>query len=161
MIIIVPQLTRIVHAALPHIPNLVHLTHPDQVESLLVPTSPSDHTKPRILMIVGAIPSFAPITREERMVYTTVSSILTIPYDRGVEVEGGDGGELPMPVKRLFLEMPYKPRITPMVGRNSLIRLQLSTLPRQPHSVPGFTLSIFVLFSYSFALFPSFDRSSK
>jgi quinate dehydrogenase len=101
--------------ALPHIPHLVHLTHPDQVESLLVPTSPTDNTKPCILMIVGAIPSFAPITREERMVYTTVSSILTIPYDRNVGVNAGEDGELPVPIKRLFLEMPYKPRITPMV----------------------------------------------
>jgi hypothetical protein len=101
--------------ALPHIPHLVHLTHPDQVESLLVPTSPTDNTKPCILMIVGAIPSFAPITREERMVYTTVSSILTIPYDPNVGVDAGEDGELPVPIKRLFLEMPYKPRITPMV----------------------------------------------
>ena len=106
----------IVRTALPHIPYLIHLTHPDQVESLLVPTSPTDNTKPRILMIVGAIPSFAPITREERMVYTTVSSILTIPYDRDVDAGDLEDGELPMPTKRLFLEMPYKPRITPMVG---------------------------------------------
>jgi hypothetical protein len=104
----------IVRAALPHIPNIIHLIHPDQVESLLVPTSPADKTKPRVLMIVGAIPAFAPITREERMVYTTVSSLLTIPYDR--EEAKVENGELPLPMKRLFLEMPYKPRITPMVG---------------------------------------------
>jgi shikimate 5-dehydrogenase len=102
-----------VRAALPHIPHIIHLTHPDQVESLLVPTSPTDNTKPRILMMVGAIPAFAPITREERMVYTTVSSIMTIPYDR--DVDTGEDGELPIPMKRLFLEMPYKPRITPML----------------------------------------------
>lgn len=104
----------LVRAALPHIVNITHLIHPDQVESLLVPTSPTDRTKPRILMVVGAIPSFAPITRDERMVYTTVSSILTIPYDRE-ETEVVVDGELPLPTKRLFLEMPYKPRITPMV----------------------------------------------
>lgn len=76
-------------------------------------------------MIVGAIPAFAPITPAERMVYTTVSSILTIPYDRSeiekdlkkvyAEETGEDGSFIPLPTKRLFLEMPYKPRITPMV----------------------------------------------
>ena len=114
--------------ALPHIPHLVHLTHPDQVESLLVPTSPTDNTKPCILMIVGAIPSFAPITREERMVYTTVSSILTIPYDRNVGVDAGEDGELPVPIKRLFLEMPYKPRITPMVHNISYHLFHFTTI---------------------------------
>jgi hypothetical protein len=75
-------------------------------------------------MVVGAIPSFAPVTREERMVYTTVSSILTIPYDREeTEVLDVVDGELPLPKKRLFLEMPYKPRITPMVGISSLCPL--------------------------------------
>jgi hypothetical protein len=73
------------------------------------------------------------------MVYTTVSSILTIPYDRVVGDDGGDDGELPMPVKRLFLEMPYKPRITPMVGSNSLVRLQLSALHRPPTLSPALT----------------------
>lgn len=109
-----------VRAALPHIPNLVHLAHPDQVEYTL-----ASSLSPPILMIVGAIPAFAPITPAERMVYTVVSSILTIPYDRagiedGLKKTGagevvGDGLTLPLPTKRLFLEMPYKPRITPMV----------------------------------------------
>jgi len=109
-----------VQGALPHIPRLIHLTHPDQVESALA--SPDS---PRVLMIVGAIPAFAPITPAERMVYTTVSSILTIPYDRSgieedlkkayVEETGEDGSFIPLPTKRLFLEMPYKPRITPML----------------------------------------------
>lgn len=117
--------------ALPHIPRLVHLTHPDQVELALA--SPGS---PQVLMIIGAIPAFAPITPAERMVYTAVSSILTIPYDRsGIEEElmqaGADevreaGPFLPLPTKRLFLEMPYKPRVTPMVRfhflRPSIIR---------------------------------------
>jgi len=107
-----------VRAALPHIPNLIHLIHPDQVESTLA--SPGSL---HILMMVGAIPAFAPITPAERMVYTTASSILTIPYDRaGIQEDmkmAGEVGEsellLPLPKKRLFLEMPYKPRITPML----------------------------------------------
>jgi hypothetical protein len=54
-------------------------------------------------MIVGAIPSFAPITKEEQMVYMTVSSILTIPYDQNAGEDGKrEDGDLPMPMKRLF-----------------------------------------------------------
>jgi hypothetical protein len=84
-------------------------------------------------MIVGAIPSFAPITKEERMVYTTVSSILTIPYDLNAGEDGkGKDGDLPMPTKRLFLEMPYKPRITPMVGIPLIIYLFVRS---SPHSL--------------------------
>src|ERR1700734_766848 len=62
----------IVREALPHIPPL---THPDKVESLLVITSPTDSTQPRILVMVVAILTVALIMREDRIVYTTVSSI--------------------------------------------------------------------------------------
>jgi quinate dehydrogenase len=102
-----PLLVRI---ALPHLTaagSLIHLRHPDQVEDLL-----AQKDSPRVLMIVGAIPSFAPVTKAERMVYTTVSSVLSIPYNPPV----APPGSLPIPTKRLFLEMAYKPRITPMVS---------------------------------------------
>ncbi|THH18824.1 hypothetical protein EW146_g2235 [Bondarzewia mesenterica] len=104
-----------VQQAFPHLVSrgsLVHLNHPDQVESLL-----AQPTSPRILMIVGAIPAFAPVTKEERMVYTTASSILSIPYNPGEpEYSTEDGTDLlPFPTKRLFLEMAYKPRNTPML----------------------------------------------
>ncbi|THH16784.1 hypothetical protein EW146_g3902 [Bondarzewia mesenterica] len=104
-----------VQQAFPHLVSrgsLVHLNHPDQVESLL-----AQPTSPRILMIVGAIPALAPVTKEERMVYTTASSILSIPYNPGEpEYSTEDGTDLiPIPTKRLFLEMAYKPRNTPML----------------------------------------------
>ncbi|KAJ7497014.1 hypothetical protein FB451DRAFT_1120135 [Mycena latifolia] len=95
-----------VQVALPHL-TLVHLQHPDQVEEVL-----AQPTSPRILMIVGAIPAVAPVTQAERMVYTTVSSILSIPYN---PPRLPPGSMLPLPRKRLFLEMAYKPRITPML----------------------------------------------
>ncbi|THU89351.1 hypothetical protein K435DRAFT_761179 [Dendrothele bispora CBS 962.96] len=89
--------------------SLVHLTSPTLVEELL-----AQPTSPKVLMIVGAIPAIAPKTKEERMVYTTASHILTIPYEPPVVPEGSVDS-LPIPMKRLFLEMAYKPRLTPML----------------------------------------------
>jgi len=48
--------------------HLVHLTHPDQVESLLVPRR-NDNTKPCILMIVGAIPHLRHYAGREDGIY--------------------------------------------------------------------------------------------
>ncbi|KAJ3800231.1 hypothetical protein GGU11DRAFT_742683 [Lentinula aff. detonsa] len=65
--------------------SLIHLDYPDKVEDLLQVAQPDS---PRILMIVGAIPAIPPVTKAD---------------------------SLPFPAKRLFLEMAYKPRITPML----------------------------------------------
>ncbi|KIK68991.1 hypothetical protein GYMLUDRAFT_152333 [Collybiopsis luxurians FD-317 M1] len=89
--------------------SLIHLDHPDKVEELL-----AQPDSPRILMIVGAIPAIKPVTKAERMVYTVASSILTIPYDVPA-VNSSAKDSLPVPMRRLFLEMAYKPRITPML----------------------------------------------
>ncbi|KAF5388882.1 hypothetical protein D9757_005595 [Collybiopsis confluens] len=89
--------------------SLIHLDHRDKVEELLA----QPHS-PRILMIVGAIPAIKPITQAERMVYTVASSMLTLPYDAPA-VNSSIENSLPIPIKRLFLEMAYKPRITPML----------------------------------------------
>ncbi|PFH49382.1 hypothetical protein AMATHDRAFT_4967 [Amanita thiersii Skay4041] len=87
---------------------LIHLQNPGAVEKHLV-----QKDSPRILMGVGAILTAAipPQTTEERMVYTTASAIFTIPYIRPSEVSNG----LPPPHQRIFLEMTYKPRNTPML----------------------------------------------
>ncbi|KAJ7780139.1 hypothetical protein DFH07DRAFT_1055805 [Mycena maculata] len=64
--------------ALPHLcahGGLIHLRDPADVEAYLV-----GEGKARILMAVGCIPSFAPQTQAERMVYTTASAVLTVPY---------------------------------------------------------------------------------
>jgi len=90
--------------------SLVHLTSPTLVEELL-----AQPESPKVLMIVGAIPAIPPKTKEERMVYTTASHILTIPYEPPMLPEGSKDS-LPIPTKRLFLEMAYKPRLTPMVS---------------------------------------------
>jgi len=58
-------------------------------------------------MIVGAIPSVAPVTIEEHMLYTTLSAVLKIPYK-----PFSQSGQLPLPLQCLFLEMTSTPRVT-------------------------------------------------
>ncbi|KAJ3986745.1 shikimate dehydrogenase substrate binding domain-containing protein [Lentinula detonsa] len=89
--------------------SLIHLDHPDKVEDLL-----AQPDSPRILMIVGAIPAIPPVTKAERMVYTVASALLTLPY-QPPPMDALTKDSLPFPAKRLFLEMAYKPRITPML----------------------------------------------
>ncbi|KAF7345465.1 Pentafunctional arom polypeptide [Mycena venus] len=69
---------RAVMDAMPHLSSkggLIHLRDPADVETHLV-----GEGKARILMAVGCIPSFAPQTLAERMVYTTASAVFTVPY---------------------------------------------------------------------------------
>ncbi|KAJ7302987.1 hypothetical protein DFH08DRAFT_1089540 [Mycena albidolilacea] len=99
---------RAVMDAMPHLSSkggLIHLRDPADVETHLV-----GEGKARILMAVGCIPSFAPQTLAERMVYTTTSAVLTVPYI----VPTAESPVLPYPTQRLFLEMPYKPLQTTM-----------------------------------------------
>ncbi|KAJ7066778.1 hypothetical protein B0H15DRAFT_872440 [Mycena belliarum] len=99
---------RAVMDAMPHLSmhgGLIHLHDPADVEAHLV-----GEGKARVLMAVGCIPSFAPQTYAERMVYTTVSAVLTVPYI----VPTIASAVLPYPTQRLFLEMPYKPLETIM-----------------------------------------------
>ncbi|KAF8211089.1 hypothetical protein K438DRAFT_104434 [Mycena galopus ATCC 62051] len=99
---------RAVMDAMPHLSSkggLIHLRDPADVETHLV-----GEGKARILMAVGCIPSFAPLTHAERMVYTTASAVFTVPY----VVPVAESPALPYPTKRLFLEMPYKPLETTM-----------------------------------------------
>ncbi|KAJ6485544.1 hypothetical protein C8R45DRAFT_996958 [Mycena sanguinolenta] len=99
---------RAVMDAMPHLNSkggLIHLRDPADVETYLVGDG-----KARILMAVGCIPSFAPLTRAERMVYTTASAVFTVPY----VVPTAESPVLPYPTQRLFLEMPYKPLQTTM-----------------------------------------------
>ncbi|KAF8067932.1 hypothetical protein FPV67DRAFT_1165571 [Lyophyllum atratum] len=94
-----------VQQSFPHL-DIIHLKSPDDVEDHL---ARPDAVK--ILMVVGAIPALAPGTPEERLVYSTVSTILTIPYMPPATVSEG----LPIPKRRIFLEKAYKPRLTPML----------------------------------------------
>ncbi|ESK93683.1 pentafunctional arom polypeptide [Moniliophthora roreri MCA 2997] len=91
--------------------SLKHLQDPEQVEKTLVQSN-----SPPVLMVVGAIPAITPLTKAERMVYTTASHIFTVPYTTPDTYEiSSEPGTLPLPTKRLFLEMAYKPRLTPML----------------------------------------------
>ncbi|KAK7045675.1 hypothetical protein VNI00_007508 [Paramarasmius palmivorus] len=91
--------------------SLTHLKDPEQVEKVLVQSS-----GPPVLMVVGAIPAITPVSKAERMVYTTASHIFTTPYDTPDTYNTSlEPGTLPLPIKRLFLEMAYKPRLTPML----------------------------------------------
>ncbi|KAG6810986.1 hypothetical protein H0H92_009525 [Tricholoma furcatifolium] len=94
-----------VQASLSHI-NIIHLKNSEDVEAHL--GSPNS---PQVLMVVGAIPAIPPLTPQERTVYSTASTILTIPYTK----PEGVNSELPIPERRIFLEMAYKPRLTPML----------------------------------------------
>ncbi|KAJ6568395.1 hypothetical protein DFH09DRAFT_1155276 [Mycena vulgaris] len=99
---------RAVMDAMPHLSahgGLIHLRGPADVEEHLV-----GEGKACILMVVGCIPSFAPQTPAERMVYTTASAVLTVPYALPTIASP----VLPYPTRRLFLEMPYKPLETTM-----------------------------------------------
>lgn len=91
--------------------SLIRLDHPDAVENFL-----AQPNSPRILMIVGAIPAIPPITKAERMVYTVASALFTLPYHPPT-ADPSTRNSLPIPTERLFLEMAYKPRLTPMVSR--------------------------------------------
>ncbi|KAF8157113.1 hypothetical protein B0H34DRAFT_487264 [Crassisporium funariophilum] len=85
--------------------GLIHLRDPTDVDRYL---KMSDSAI--LLMVVGAIPSTPPATIEEHMVYTTVSAVLQVPY----KIPQGSA-QLPIPNQRIFLEMTYKPRVTPLL----------------------------------------------
>ncbi|KAF5383256.1 hypothetical protein D9615_004904 [Tricholomella constricta] len=86
---------RAVQESLPHL-DIIHLQSPDDVETYL---GQPDSVK--VLMVVGAIPSTPPATPQERLVYSIVSTVLTIPY---LKPEAPSEG-LPIPERRIFLEM--------------------------------------------------------
>ncbi|CAK9784198.1 Aminoacid dehydrogenase-like protein [Cutaneotrichosporon oleaginosum] len=88
--------------------RLIHLTSVEQVEGHLGPNA-TDRL-PGIAMVVGAIPAIAPKSFEERMVYTIATHIFTLPFQ-----PGNATGDLPIPSPRIFLDMAYKPRLTPLL----------------------------------------------
>jgi len=83
--------------------GLIYLKNPTDVGKYL-----SKPMSPVVLMVVGAIPSVAPVTIEEHMLYTTLSAVLKIPY----KPLSQPGGQLPFPLRCLFLEMTSAPRTT-------------------------------------------------
>ncbi|TKY88056.1 hypothetical protein EX895_003152 [Sporisorium graminicola] len=74
---------------------------------------------------VGAIPAFAPATDDEKMVYTLAHRFFAEPYhaltqshaplEATQSIEGETLVALPLPSKRPFLDMCYKPRMTPLL----------------------------------------------
>lgn len=44
------------------------------------------------------------------MVYTIATHIFTLPFQAG-----SSSGDLPLPTQRIFLDMAYKPRLTPLL----------------------------------------------
>ncbi|SPO29131.1 related to quinate 5-dehydrogenase [Ustilago trichophora] len=73
---------------------------------------------------VGAIPAFAPQTPDEKMVYTLAHKFFAEPYtalseNHAALPESQTGEEkllaLPLPPQRPFLDMCYKPRMTPLL----------------------------------------------
>ncbi|SJX65848.1 related to quinate 5-dehydrogenase [Sporisorium reilianum f. sp. reilianum] len=74
---------------------------------------------------VGAIPAFAPWTDDEKMVYTLAHRFFAEPYHAvgqshaplpsAQSIEGETLVALPLPSQRPFLDMCYKPRMTPLL----------------------------------------------
>lgn len=95
--------------------RLIHLTSVDDVEAYLGPSG----TAPGVAMIVGAIPAIPPQTFDERMVYTIATHVLTLPFTPGAATAG-----LPLPSPRIFLDMAYKPRMTPLLRMASALGWQ-------------------------------------
>ncbi|KAK1229130.1 hypothetical protein PQX77_007800 [Marasmius sp. AFHP31] len=101
--------------------SLVHLRSPEEVEERLVQSD-----APPVLMVVGAIPAVKPVTKEERMVYTVASHIFTMPYELSSSYDSNELGALPLPTSRLFLEMAYKPRLTPMGDSDDIAQVKVA-----------------------------------
>lgn len=91
--------------------ELIHLTSVEQTEGLL--GADAEVRKPGVAMIVGAIPAIPPKTLVERMVYTIATHVLTLPFQPGTSEPSPNS--LPLPTPRLFLDMAYKPRLTPLL----------------------------------------------
>lgn len=116
-----------VQDSFPHLrETLIHLDTVARAESLLASNSSTSppivdgKPIPPMLMVVGAIPAIAPKTPAERSVYTIVTSVLTIPYSvpavSSLSTSAvNNTSNLPLPITRLFLDMAYKPRLTPML----------------------------------------------
>ncbi|CAE6355846.1 unnamed protein product [Rhizoctonia solani] len=85
---------------------LVHLKNIAQAEKEL-----AEPGRPPIVAIVGAIPAYLPVTDAERGVYTMITHVLTQPYSPSPS----DASNLPLPHQRLFLDMAYRPRNTPLL----------------------------------------------
>lgn len=57
--------------------------------------------------------AIAPKSFEERMVYTIATHVFTLPYQPGAHTPSDN--DLPLPSPRIFLDMAYKPRLTPLL----------------------------------------------
>ncbi|KAG6870907.1 hypothetical protein C0992_012139, partial [Termitomyces sp. T32_za158] len=102
-----PAEVHAVQSTLSHL-TIIHLTNSEDVQRHL-----GQRESPTVLMVVGAIPATPPATPQERGVYSTVSTLLAIPYVKPAQTQSDKG--LPIPDRRIFLEMAYKPRVTPML----------------------------------------------
>lgn len=126
--------------------ELIHLTSVDEVERYL--GQDAVERNPGVAMIVGAIPgkydlrwrcrscpvlmirfsgsiaAIAPRTFEERMVYTIATHIFTMPFQAGPTDSASSPNPLPLPSTRLFLDMAYKPRLTPLLKIGSALGWQ-------------------------------------
>ncbi|KAG8710974.1 hypothetical protein FRC08_016482 [Ceratobasidium sp. 394] len=87
---------------------LIHLKNIAEVEVKL-----AEPGAPPIVIIVGAIPAYLPATDAERGVYNMITHVLTQPYAEGDHSNLPHG--LPLPRQRLFLDMAYRPRNTPLL----------------------------------------------
>lgn len=72
----------------------------------------------KLVAAVGAIPAFEPTTADEKMVYTLAHAFFQETYDAyalPTAPASSTCRHLPLPTKRPFLDMCYKPRLTPLL----------------------------------------------
>jgi len=72
----------------------------------------------KIVAAVGAIPAFEPSTADEKMVYTLAHLFFSESYEAlkiSISSAPASKRNLPLPSKRPFLDMCYKPRLTPLL----------------------------------------------
>ena len=86
------------------------------------------HTKKKFFFIyfiqnIVPLASVAPVTMEEHMLYTTLSAVLKIPYKPPCQP-----GQLPLPLRRLFLEMTVRISQSPTDVMKRLLLLSPSRL---------------------------------
>lgn len=72
----------------------------------------------KIVAAVGAIPAFEPVSVDEKMVYTLAHAFFTESYQAlnlPIASAPSTKRNLPLSAKRPFLDMCYKPRLTPLL----------------------------------------------
>jgi quinate dehydrogenase len=70
---------------------------------------------PALSIVVGCIPALPPVTPEENATVSCAEELLAMPFEITDVAPKQATDHLPMPRQRIFLDMCYKPRVTPLI----------------------------------------------